>query len=376
MSSRRKIIHVDMDAFFAAVEQRDNPELKGKPVIVGGPFQGRGVVSTASYEARKFGIHSAMPAATAKRLCPQGIFVRPHFEKYREASSIVMGILRQHTDLVESVSLDEAYLDVTHNRFQIADSTMIAKLIQQNIFAATHLTASAGVAPNMFLAKIASDFNKPSGLTVVTEEGAQDFLKPLDVRKIPGIGPVGEKKLNELGIKSCEDILRLDEGELALYFGKFGHALYRRARGLDDRQVEPHTERKQVSTERTYEKDVTDLNWLGDQLKLYAQEVFEILEAKSRTGKTVILKVKYANFEVVTRSQTNSIPPSSWEDIYETAWKLLTSKTEAGRRPIRLLGLGVSGLSEGEGVKKSAPTELFGSEEYGFSSSPKSRRIP
>ncbi len=235
----RKIIHIDMDAFFAAVEQRDRPDLKGKPVIVGGDPNSRGVVSTASYEARKFGVHSAMASSRAKKLCPQGVFVRPHFEKYTEASRAIMTILKQHTDLMEVVSVDEAYLDVTRHKLGIQDPVMAASLIKQTIQAVTHLTASAGVAPNFFLAKIASDFKKPDGLTVVAPEEIPDFLENLPVRKIPGVGPVTEKELHALGFKTCGELALAKKTFLISHFGKTGYFLYERAHGRDSREIEP-----------------------------------------------------------------------------------------------------------------------------------------
>ena len=342
----RKIIHIDMDAFFAAVEERDHPEYRGKPLVVGGNPFGRGVVSTASYAARKFGIRSAMPAAQARRLCPQAIFVRPNFEKYSEASRIVMDILRQHTEAVEPMSLDEAYLDVTRHRFGIEDPVMIATLIKQNIQAVTHLTASAGVAPNLFLAKIASDFKKPDGLTVVHPEKIYDFLENLPVRKIPGVGPVTEKELHSFNLKTCSDLLGAGLPFLIKHFGKTGVFLYERANGEDNRQVEPNTPSKQYSCEETFSEDTLDKSFLKAKLKNYAQELFIGLKNEGRMGRTVVLKVKYFDFEQITRSHTLRLTPSVWQDVYERASELLEKKTLAGKKRIRLLGLGISGLQE------------------------------
>lgn len=341
---KRKIIHVDMDAFFAAIEQRDNPDLQGKPVIVGGTPDSRGVVATCSYEARKFGVHSAMPSATAKKKCRQAIFVRPNFEKYKQVSKIVMGILKQHTDLVESVSLDEAYLDVTKHKLGIEDPVAVVKLIRQNIQAATSLTASAGVAPNFFIAKIASDFQKPDGLTVVTQNQVLDFLSPLSVRKIPGVGPVTESHLKRFHIETCGDLRGLEKIFLIQEFGKTGVFLYERARGRDKRVVEPYTQSKQYSSEETFSKDITDLEMLKDQVRMFSQEVMAALRKKKRMGKTITVKVKYHDFSQITRSKTLRNFPTTWEEVYRIACDLLEFKTEAGKKPVRLVGLGISNL--------------------------------
>jgi len=351
-----RIIHVDMDAFFAAVEQRDRPELKGHPVVVGGNPSGRGVVSAASYEARRFGIRSAMPAYRAKNLCPEAVFLRPDFEKYRNVSNRIMSILRQHTDLVESVSLDEAYLDVTHHRFGITDPALVASIIKQNIRAVTSLTASAGVAPNLFLSKIASDFQKPDGLTVIGPGRVRAFLEDLPVRKIPGCGPVTEKGLQEMGIRTCGELAGAKVSLLIREFGKWGRELYRRAQGFDDRQVEPGGMPKQMSSEETYPRDVTDIDWMKERLRAYAREVCESLREDGLVGRTVTLKVKYHDFEQITRSLTPPKAPAGVEELHRIGCELLAEKTLAGRKPVRLLGLGLSGLEESSGV----PADLFG----------------
>ncbi len=349
-----------MDAFFASVEQRDNPKLRGKPVVVGGDPFGRGVVSTASYEARKFGIHSAMPAAQARRLCPQAIFVRPHFEKYRKASDQVMSILHQHTDLMEAMSLDEAYLDVTKHKLNIQDPKVIASLIKQNIFAVTKLTASAGVAPNLFLAKVASDFKKPDGLTVIRPDQITSFLEDLPVRKIPGVGPKTEARLLGLGIKTCGELAGADISFLINKFGKTGRWLYQTAQGIDEREVEPYTESKQFSTEETFEKNITALAPLRSKLEEYAEYIFSELKQEGRMGRTVVLKVKYHDFELITRSFTLQHEPKNWREIYQIAAELLQKKTLAGKKPVRLLGLGLSGLRElGEMPAEAVQAELF-----------------
>lgn len=242
----RKIIHVDMDAFFAAVEQRDNPELRGKPVIVGGSRGGRGVVSTCSYEARKFGVRSAMPTNEAYRLCPHGIFVKSNFEAYKEASTIVRNIFFEYTDLVEPLSLDEAYLDVTENHKGNPSATLIAEEIRARIFKETQLTASAGVAPNKFVAKIASDYNKPNGLTVITPGEVEAFVEQLDIKKFYGVGKATQKKMHALGIKTGADLKTWSEIDLVKAFGKSGRYYYRIARGVDDREVKPPSNQKIV----------------------------------------------------------------------------------------------------------------------------------
>lgn len=333
-----------MDAFFAAIEQRDHPEYHHKPVVVGGDPFGRGVVSTASYEARKYGIHSAMPAAHARRLCPQAVFLRPRFRQYEADSHTIMAILRQYAERIEPVSLDEAYLDVTENKLGIQDPVAIASLIKQNIFAVTRLTASAGVAPNMFLAKIASDFKKPDGLTVIKPENVEAFLKDLPVRKIPGVGPVTEKELARYHLLTCGDLAGAPVSFLLDKFGKTGIMLRERAQGFDPGEVNPHAEPKQYSVEETFPKDILDVRWLEAKLKEYADEVFLNLQQSGRMGKTIVLKVKYFDFESITRSKTLARDPDSSDEICRVACDLLEKKTQAGKKAVRLLGVGISGL--------------------------------
>ena len=358
MGWSKKIIHMDMDAFFAAIEQRDHPAYRGKPVIVGGDPFGRGVVCTASYEARKFGIRSAMPSVQARKLCPKGIFVRPDFEKYQRASRTIMAVLRQHSELVEPVSIDEAYLDVTKHKFGIEDPVIVASLIKQNISAVTKLTASAGVAPNLFLAKVASDLKKPDGLTVVRPEEVEDFLKDLPVRKIPGVGPVGEKELHDLGIQTCGQLAAKNRIFLVEHFGKWGHTLFERALGRDSREVEPDVPAKQYSEEETFPSDILDKKFLKLKLQEYARNIYEGLNERGQKGRTVVLKVKYNDFEQITRSKTLVFFPAM-DDIYKTAAGLLDLKTEAGKRPVRLLGLGVSGLWEETEFSASSQKDFF-----------------
>ena len=355
----KKFIHLDMDAFFAAVEQRDNPDLKGKPVIVGGNPNSRSVVSTCYYEARKFGIHSGMPTAQAKRLCPQGIFLTPDFEKYSAASKSIMAIFHTYTPLVEQVSLDEAYLDVTENKLHFEDPVKLAALIKQHIFAVTKLTASAGVAPSMFLAKIASDMEKPDGLTVVIPDKVLEFLKDLPVRKIPGVGPRTEEILHGMTLNTCGDIWGVKPQDLCAKLGKWGLELFHKARGEENREVNPHWERTQLSAEETFGKDMTDLPWLKRKLAQLSEHVFYDLKQEGRTGRTVVLKVKYHDFEQITRSRTLVAPPQDWHALYEMACDLLKKKTLAGRKPIRLLGLGISGLKSKDELPVSVQGELF-----------------
>jgi DNA polymerase-4 len=358
-SGFKKFIHIDMDAFFAAVEQRDRPELKGKPVIVGGNPQSRSVVSTCSYEARKFGIHSAMPTAQAKRLCPQGVFLYPDFEKYSAASRSIMSIFHTYTPLVEQVSLDEAYLDVTENKLHLEDPVKLAGLIKQHIFAVTKLTASAGVATAMFLAKIASDMKKPDGLTVVFPDKVLEFLKDLPVRKIPGVGPRTEEILHGMTLHTCGDIWDVKPKDLTAKLGKWGLELFHKARGEENREVNPHWERTQLSAEETFPKDITDIPKLKQKLAQLSDHVFYDLEKEGRTGRTVVLKVKYHDFEQITRSKTLVAPPQDGHVLYEIACDLLKKKTLAGRKPIRLLGLGVSGLQGKTISSEAAQGELF-----------------
>lgn len=356
---KQKIIHIDMDAFFAAVEQRDHPEYRGKPVIVGGDPRSRSVVSTCSYEARAFGVHSAMPTAQAKRLCPQGIFVRPHFERYAEASQAILSILRTYTPRVEQVSLDEAYLDVTENLLRLEDPAALAGLLKQHIFAVTRLTATAGVAPHLFLAKIASDMNKPDGLTVVPPDRVLEFLKDLPLRKLPGVGPKTETVLDNMGLRTCGDLWGVAPQRLCERLGKWGTVLYRMAQGEEDRQVDPFWERTQLSAEETFPEDRTDLPWLRGKLGELAVSVIRQLREEGRTGRTVVLKVKYHDFEQITRSRTLPAPPRDWHELQEVACGLLEGKTQAGEKPVRLLGIGISGLKPSAQWEAVVQKELF-----------------
>lgn len=336
-----------MDAFFASVEQRDFPEYRGKPVIVGGSPEGRGVVAAASYEVRKFGVHSAMPAAKAVRLCPQAIFVKPRFEVYREVSEQIREIFFQFTDLVEPLSLDEAYLDVTENHINLPSATLIAKEIRKRIKEKTKLTASAGVAFNKFLAKVASDINKPDGMAVITPEKAEAFLEELEIGEFYGIGSATERKMKSLGIYTGKDLKECDEIELVEQFGKTGRYYYRIVRGIDNREVKAHRIRKSIGKERTFSEDMGDLNWISNFLEELAEKVSESMKKKKAAGKTVTLKIRYDDFETLTRSTSFNHYINEAEDIAETA-KLLLEQTEVGERKVRLLGITLSNLNLSE----------------------------
>jgi DNA polymerase-4 len=339
----RKIIHVDMDAFYASVEQRDNPELKGKPVIVGGAPDKRGVVATCSYEARKFGIHSAMPSRTAFRLCPQAIFLRPRFDVYKKVSDQVREIFHEYTDLVEPLSLDEAYLDVTENKKGLLLAVEVAKDILRNIVERTGLTASAGVSFNKFLAKVCSGVKKPNGITVVTPKKADLFIGRLPIGKFFGVGKVTEKKMLELGIKTGADLKKVPEEELVNHFGKVGSFYYRIVRCRDDRPVNPHCERKSIGKETTLEQDIDNRQQMLQILEKIARDLEAYLKKRHIRGRTVTLKVKYFDFKSITRSIT--VPGAVDEAVVMMKYVTeLLEKTEAGAKKVRLLGISLSNL--------------------------------
>ena len=340
----RKIIHIDMDAFYASVEQRDFPEYRDKPLIVGGSPEGRGVVAAASYEVRKFGVHSAMPAAKAVRLCPHAIFVKPRFEVYREVSQQIREIFFEFTDLVEPLSLDEAYLDVTENHINLPSATLIAKKIRELIKEKTQLTASAGVSHNKFLAKIASDLNKPDGLAVILPEEAETFLEKLDIGEFHGIGDATESKMKSLGIHKGRDLKQWSEIELVEQFGKTGRYYYNIVRGIDDREVKAHRIPKSIGKERTFTEDVDDMGWISNFLRGLAGKVSDRMKKKGAAGKTVTLKVRYADFETITRSTSFSHYIDDTKDIADTAINLL-EETKVGNQKVRLLGITMSNLN-------------------------------
>lgn len=345
----RKIIHVDMDAFYASVEQLDQPDLKGKPVAVGGSSD-RGVVAAASYEARRFGVRSAMASKVARRKCPDLIFVKPHFTRYKEISNQIRNIFFEYTDLVEPLSLDEAYLDVTFAKKGLPSATLIAKEIRQRIFEESGLTASAGVSYNKFLAKVASDVNKPNGIFVVTPKQAKAFIEELEVKKFFGIGKVTASKLNKMGVWYGKDLLKVERLELVKAFGKAGNYYYNICRGIDERPVQPSRERKSVGAENTFGKDIYEPEDLEKELFRIAEKVWERTSQSDVKAKTLTLKYKYADFEQHTRSKTLETFFQTKETFWEESKKLLHSD-EGFSKGIRLLGLTLSNFQHEEIVK-------------------------
>jgi DNA polymerase-4 len=339
----RKILHIDMDAFYAAVEQHDNPSLRGKPVIVGGDAEKRGVVSAASYEARPYGVHSAMPTSQAKRLCPQGIFLPVRMGRYQEVSERVFEILRVYTPLVEPLSLDESFLDVTGSEKLFGSALKIAKEIKKRIFESTGLTASAGIAPNKFLAKIASDLKKPDGLVEIKPEEVQDFLRDLPISKLWGVGKATEEILKGMGILRVGQLAAYPMETIERKLGKFGRELVALARGEDDRPVVPESEAKSISQEETFTPDLWELETMKKVLLEQSERVAWDLRKQRLKGFTVQLKVRYPDFSLVTRSTTLPSPTDQGIEIYQAALKLL-DRTEALPRKARLLGVGVSNL--------------------------------
>jgi len=339
----RKIIHIDMDAFFAAVEARDNPEYRGKPLIVGGSPERRGVVSTCSYEARKYGIHSAMPSALAIRLCPHAIFVPGRYDVYKEISLQIRSIFHEYTDLVEPVSIDEAYLDVTENKKNISSATQIAKEIKRRIFAETQLTASAGVSYNKFLAKIASDMKKPNGLVVIPPEKAVAILENLPIGKFHGIGKATEEKMLRFGIKTGADLKKWSLKDLLKHFGKLGSHYYYIVRGIDNSKVTVHRVRKSLGNERTFAEDTNDKETLLEFLFSVSKKIAERMKKQKFKARTVTLKIKYENFDVITKSKTIKDGFGETTFIFQTVKELLLENFSS-RRKIRLLGISVSNL--------------------------------
>ncbi|WP_372016122.1 DNA polymerase IV [Pseudoxanthomonas sp. 10H] len=341
---QRKIIHVDMDAFYASVEQRDDPSLRGRPVVVA--WRGaRSVVCAASYEARKFGVRSAMPALRAERLCPDAVFVPPDFTRYKAVSRQVRAIMLAHTERVEPLSLDEAYLDVTAARSGLPSATAVAEAIRARIREETALTASAGVAPNKFLAKIASDWRKPDGLFVIRPRQVEAFLTPLPVGRIPGVGKVMQGKLEALGIATVGDLRGRPLEELQQRFGSFGAALYRRARGIDERPVEPDQPVQSVSSEDTFAEDLP-LDALDAQIRALADKTWQAARKTGRVARTVVLKLKTAQFRILTRSLTPDAPPASAQALAEIALGLRTRVQLPDSTRYRLVGVGLAGFSE------------------------------
>jgi DNA polymerase-4 len=357
----RKIVHIDMDAFYASVEQRDDPSLRGRPVVVA--WRGaRSVVCAASYEARKFGVRSAMPALRAERLCPDAVFVPPDFPRYKSVSRQVREIFARHTDLIEPLSLDEAYLDVTAPKVLLSNgdlpsATAIAQTIRAQIREETQLTASAGVAPNKFLAKIASDWRKPDGLFVIRPEQAFDFLTPLPVGRIPGVGKVMQEKLAALGVGTVGELRTLGEARLQREFGSFGLRLHALAQGIDARPVEPDQPVQSISAEDTFERDLP-LDELEPMIRTLAEKTWKAARKTERIGRTVVLKLKTADFRILTRSHTPEMPPASLEAFTTIALSLRERVGLPSRTRYRLVGVGLAGFRDRETLLPPQP-ELF-----------------
>ena len=351
----RKILHIDMDAFYASVEQRDNPDLRGKPVIVAWQAK-RSVVCAASYEARSFGVHSAMPAIRAERLCPGAVFVPPDFTRYRVVSHDVREIFKRHTDLIEPLSLDEAYLDVTENKTRLPTATQVAQTIRKQIREELNLTASAGVAPNKFLAKLASDWRKPDGLFVIRPEDIDAFLLPLPVGRLPGVGKVTGEKLAKLGIKTVTDLRTLDLLVLEDHFGRYGRRLHELACGVDANEVIPDRPTQSISVEDTYEHDVA-LPDTEPMIRRLAEKLWSASRKESRVARTVVLKMKTSEFKILTRSHTPDTPPTSCEELTGIALKLRERVALGPQQRYRLVGVGLSNFREAE--ESAAQAALF-----------------
>jgi len=342
----RKIIHIDMDAFYASVEQRDNPEYRGKPLVVGGLPEGRGgVVATASYEARKFGIRSAMSSKQALQLCPHAIFIRPRFPAYKEASQKIREIFSRYTDLIEPLSLDEAYLDVTSDKLNIGSAIEIAQQIKQAIKDELQLTASAGVSINKFVAKTASDIKKPDGLTFIGPSAIEAFMEKLPVEKFFGVGKVTAQKMKNMGLHTGDDLKKLTEEEITKHFGKAGKFYYQIVRGIDNREVQPNRETKSLAAEDTFPYDLTTLEEMEEELDKIAQTVCKRLQQYELKGRTITLKIKYSDFKQITRNQSFPTGLNDLETISITAKKLLVA-TGIEDKKIRLLGISLSNFNE------------------------------
>ncbi|HEX9200389.1 MAG TPA: DNA polymerase IV [Acidobacteriaceae bacterium] len=348
----RKIVHVDMDAFYASVEQRDDPALRGKPVVVAWKGK-RSVVCAASYEARKFGVRSAMPAVTAERLCPQAIFVPPDFTRYKAASRAAREIFERHTDIIEPLSLDEAYLDVTVNKTGLPTATKVAIAIRRQIREELSLTASAGVAPNKFLAKIASDWRKPDGLFVIQPKDIDTFLPPLSVARIPGVGRVTEARLKQIGIQTVGDLRAFELASLEAQLGRYGVRLYELARGIDHNPVTPDRPTKSISAEDTFERDIP-LSETEDLIRRLAEKVWLASRREPRTARTVVLKLKTKEFNIHTRSYTPPVPPASCEELTAIALSLCERVDLGPERLFRLVGVGLSNFREPQPAESAA----------------------
>ncbi len=354
LGTYRKIIHVDMDAFYASVEQFDNPELRGKPLAVGGGGK-RGVVSAASYEARVFGVRSAMPGFKARKLCPDLIFVRPRFDRYQEISSRIRKIFFEYTDLVEPLSLDEAYLDVTENKKGNPSATLIAQEIRKQIFDEVGLTASAGISINKFIAKVASDYNKPNGQKTVNPEEVIEFLEGLDVKKFYGVGKVTQAKMYQMGIYTGKDLKSKSEEFLTQHFGKSGGHYYRIVRGIHLSKVKPNRERKSLAAERTFSENIASEIYMLERLESIAEELQKRLKRSKVAGRTVTLKIRYSDFTLQTRSKTLPYFVSDTNILLETAKELLYQ--DEMKDSVRLLGISLSNLNTGKEKKKEKEKE-------------------
>lgn len=350
-----------MDAFYASVEQRDNPSLRGIPIAVGGASR-RGVVMTASYEARKFGVRSAMPSAKAKRLCPELAFVRPRFEAYREASDKIRNIFKRYARLVEPLSLDEAFLDVTEPLVGPPSATLIARSIKKDIHVETGLTASAGVSINKFLAKVASDIQKPDGLTVVRPAEIDAFIAKLPIERFFGVGPATSRRLRKLGIRNGADLRAWTEHDLVEHFGKAGHWFYRIARGIDNRAVITHRTRKSIGAERTFFENLIKEDDISARLEAIAGDVIRRMKNANVTGRTVTVKIRNADFVTTTRSHTAGTALESSEELFSIAWRLFADNQPED--PIRLLGISVSGLSPLDAPGRQLDLTLLPGEEF------------
>ena len=342
----RKIIHIDMDAFFASVEIRDNPKLKGKPVIIGNDPRktgGRGVVSTCSYEARSFGIHSAMSSKEAYERCPQAIFIPGNYEKYTAVSQQIRAIFKRYTDKIEPMSIDEAYLDVTENKLGIKSAVKIARLIQQDIWQELHLTASAGVSYNKFLAKIASDYQKPCGLTVIMPDDAVSFLQQMDIAKFHGVGKKTVEILHQMGVFTGADLLEISEITLIDRFGRFGFDLYRKARGIDNSPVKSNRIRKSIGKEKTYSKILNLDEDIKKELTVLSEKVALSLQKYEKTGKIVILKIRYSDFSTLTKRKTLEQPTQDSEQVAQNIIQLYETLSDKNKG-VRLLGVTVTGF--------------------------------
>jgi DNA polymerase-4 len=341
----RKIIHVDMDAFYASVEQRDFPEYRGKPLAVGGSPTGRGVVATASYEARKFGVRSAMSSRKAIQLCPEIIFVFPRFDAYKAVSRSIREIFQRYTDIIEPLSLDEAFLDVTHDKLHIGSALEIAQQIKKAIRDELNLTASAGISTNKFVAKIASDINKPDGLTFIGPSKIETFVNSLPVEKFFGVGKVTAQKMNGMQLFTGADLKKLSETELVKHFGKAGHFYYKIVRGIDEREVQTHRETKSLGAEDTFTYDLTTLDEMHKELDLIAETVVRRLQKSQLKGRTITLKIKYHDFTQITRNHSYAHPVGDFETIFNTARQLL-EKVDREEKTVRLLGISLSNFGE------------------------------